>query len=39
MACIRRGRLESPILPWRESLRLAEVSSRLIDHWGVRYPF
>jgi predicted dehydrogenase len=39
MACIRGGRLESPVLPWRESLRLAEVLSRLIDHWGIRYPF
>jgi predicted dehydrogenase len=39
MACIRGGLLESPVLPWSDTLRLADVSSRLIAHWGVRYPF
>ncbi|MBM4164157.1 MAG: Gfo/Idh/MocA family oxidoreductase [Lentisphaerae bacterium] len=39
MACIRKGLLESPVLPWRDTLRLAEVSSGLIGQWGVRYPF
>ncbi len=39
MRCIREGRVESPSLPWSETLRLAEISSNLLKQWGVRYPF
>ena len=39
MRCIRAGQLESPAQPWSETLRLAEISSRLLAQWGVHYPF
>jgi len=39
MRCIRAGLRESPALPWSETLRIAEVSTGLLNRWGVRYPF
>lgn len=39
MRCVRAGLRESPFLPLSETLRLAEVSTGLLNQWGVRYPF
>lgn len=39
MRCIREGLRESPSLPWSETIRIAEISTGLLNQWGVRYPF
>lgn len=36
--CLRAGLLESPVLPWAESLEILETMDRLRAAWGLSYP-
>ena len=37
--CIREGRLESPIVPWAESIAVSGILDRVRESIGLRYPF
>ncbi|NNE72122.1 MAG: Gfo/Idh/MocA family oxidoreductase [Acidimicrobiales bacterium] len=39
MACVAAGQTESPVMPLRESVRLAETCDEVRRQVGVRYPF
>ncbi|WP_298590958.1 Gfo/Idh/MocA family protein [uncultured Kocuria sp.] len=36
--CVQRGLLESPVMPWADSLELVELFDRVRERIGVRYP-
>jgi dihydrodiol dehydrogenase / D-xylose 1-dehydrogenase (NADP) len=36
--CLRAGLVESPSMPWSESLALARTTDALRRQWGLRYP-
>lgn len=36
--CLRAGLVESPSMPWSESLALARTTDALRRQWGIRYP-
>jgi predicted dehydrogenase len=38
MACLRSGKLESPLLPLDESLSIMETLDALRAQWGLKYP-
>jgi predicted dehydrogenase len=38
MNCIREGRIESRIMPWDESLLLAEITDEIRAQWNFKYP-
>jgi len=38
MNCIRDGRVESAVMPWNESLLLAEIMDTIRSQWNFRYP-
>ena len=39
MRCLREGKTQSEIMPWSESLRMAQTMDTLRDQWSMRYPF
>lgn len=39
MQCLRAGKLQSEVMPWRESLRIMQRMDGLRASWGLRYPF
>lgn len=39
MRCLREGKYESPVMPWRESLRILKLMDQLRQMWGLKYPF
>ena len=39
MACLRAGRLESDVMPLRETVELMETMDALRRQWGLVYPF
>lgn len=36
--CLREGLLESPIMPWSETIAIMETMDTLRSQWGMRYP-
>lgn len=36
--CLREGKLESPIMPWAETIAIMETMDALRKQWGLRYP-
>ncbi|MDR0472565.1 MAG: Gfo/Idh/MocA family oxidoreductase [Treponema sp.] len=38
MDCIRDGRIESTVMPWDESLVLAEIMDTIRSQWNFKYP-
>jgi hypothetical protein len=36
--CVQQGLLESPVMPWADSLELVELFDRVRAQIGVRYP-
>ncbi|MDR0562707.1 MAG: Gfo/Idh/MocA family oxidoreductase [Spirochaetaceae bacterium] len=38
MNCIREGKTESEIMPWAESLAIAETMDEIRSQWNFRYP-
>jgi hypothetical protein len=36
--CLAAGLLESPVMPWRETIGIAEVLDSIRAQVGVRYP-
>ena len=39
MRCLREGRVQSPTMPWKESLRILKLMDQLRETWGLKYPF
>jgi dihydrodiol dehydrogenase / D-xylose 1-dehydrogenase (NADP) len=39
MACMEKGLLESPVMPWRESLEVMETLDTARARVGLKYPF
>lgn len=37
--CLNAGELESPVIPWEETLGIMELMDGMRAHWGFRYPF
>lgn len=37
--CIRQGLLQSPQMPWSESVAMLELTDAVRAKWGLRYPF
>lgn len=37
--CIRQGLLQSPEMPWSESVAMLELTDAIRGKWGLRYPF
>ena len=38
MDCLRRGRLESAVMPLDETLEIMTTMDAIRDQWGLRYP-
>ncbi len=38
MACLRQGRLESPLMPLDESLAIMKTLDQIRGQWGLKYP-
>jgi predicted dehydrogenase len=36
--CLREGALESPLMPWEETVAIMETMDALRGQWGLRYP-
>jgi predicted dehydrogenase len=37
MRCLHEGLLESPVMPWSDSLQVMEIMDRIREPWGLRY--
>lgn len=38
-SCIRKGRIESDVMSWDESLKITEQMDSFRAQWGLKYPF
>jgi hypothetical protein len=38
MACIREGRMESPVIPHSETLSIIETMDKIREKIGLKYP-
>ena len=38
-SCLRKGRCESSIMSWNETLKIMEQMDALRSQWGLKYPF